>query len=86
MKYALLYFCILSLICFFAYGHDKKSAKKHRRRTPELVLLGIGLLGGAVGALLGMRVFHHKTRHWYFWCVNLTAVLCHTMLLWFLFV
>ena len=35
-------------------------------RIPEAVLLGVGLAGGAPGALLGMRLFHHKTRRAYF--------------------
>jgi len=34
--------------------------------VPEKTLFLLPLLGGSVGALLGMRVFHHKTKHWYF--------------------
>lgn len=33
---------------------------------PEKTLFLLAILGGSVGAILGMRVWHHKTRHWYF--------------------
>ena len=37
-------------------------------------MLGLGFCGGAVGALLGMKVFRHKTKHWYFWVVNVLGL------------
>ena len=48
------------------YGIDKAKAKRGAWRVPEKTLFLLPLLGGSVGALLGMRVFHHKTKHWYF--------------------
>ena len=51
---------------FALYGIDKRRAKKGRWRIPERTLLLLPLLGGSVGGILGMAVFHHKTRHWYF--------------------
>lgn len=51
---------------FALYGIDKRQAKKGRWRIPERTLLLLPLLGGSVGGILGMAVFHHKTRHWYF--------------------
>ena len=86
MKYAVLFYVAMSVVTFFAYGKDKIKAQKHRYRTPESILLGLGLFGGAVGALLGMRIFHHKTRHWYFLCLNLLALALHAMLFYLLFV
>ena len=68
------YLVILSIITFFMYGIDKRKAKKHRWRTPEAVLLSFGFFGGAVGALLGMNLFRHKTKHWYFWAVNVLGL------------
>ena len=53
---------------------DKRKAKKKRWRTPEAVLLCLGFFGGAVGALIGMSLFRHKTRHWYFRAVNLLGL------------
>ena len=55
-----------SLAAFIAMGTDKRRAKKGAWRVPEATLFLFALLGGALGATLGMHVFHHKTRHWYF--------------------
>ena len=85
MKYAILYYILISLVAFFLYAHDKKKAKRKKWRTPEKVLLGVGLLGGAVGALVGMNLFRHKTKHWYFWAVNFLAIVGHAALFWTLF-
>ena len=65
----------MSILAFAVYGIDKLKAKKNWWRIPEAFLLGVGFCGGAVGALIGMRLFHHKTRHWYFWVVNLGGLL-----------
>ena len=65
---------LISLVAFFAYGIDKHKAKKGRWRTKESVLLGLGFFGGAAGALLGMKVYRHKTKHWYFWVVNIAGL------------
>lgn len=53
---------IMSVITFAAFGNDKKKSKRSMWRTPEAVLLTLSLLGGSIGALAGMRFFHHKTR------------------------
>ena len=55
-----------SLALFFLMGFDKKRAKNHGLRVNEATLFAWALLGGAPGGWLGLRVFHHKTRHWYF--------------------
>lgn len=65
---------LLSLIAFVLYGADKRKAKKEKWRIRESTLLGFGFFGGAVGALLGMKLFRHKTKHWYFWAVNLLGL------------
>lgn len=56
------YLLLINLIAFFAYGWDKRAAKAGRRRIPEKTLLGLAAVGGAIGALLGMKAFHHKTK------------------------
>ncbi len=79
--YLLFYLALLafvSTIAFFAYGIDKFKAKHQKWRIPEAFLLGVGFCGGAVGALLGMKLFHHKTRHWYFAVVNIAGLLWQT--------
>ena len=59
--------CLLwSTAAFIAMGADKRKAKKGRWRVPEATLFLLALLGGALGATLGMHLFHHKTKHWYF--------------------
>ena len=64
----------LSLLTLIVYGADKAKAQNRSRRLPESVLLLLGFLGGAAGALTGMLLFRHKTRRWYFWAVNLAAL------------
>ena len=53
----------MNLIAFALYGIDKRRAKQGAWRISEYTLLLVALLGGSLGALLGMRYFHHKTRH-----------------------
>ena len=62
------YLLVMNLVTFFVFGFDKWKAKykeKHEtaRRVPEKTLFLLAALGGSVGALLGMRVWHHKTLH-----------------------
>ena len=61
---------VMSLVAFVLYYADKVKAKKGAWRIKEAVLLGCGFFCGAVGALLGMQVFRHKTKHWYFVAIN----------------
>ena len=72
---------VLSLVSFVLYGADKRRARRGDRRIPDTTLLRFGVFFGAAGAVLGMNVFRHKTRHWYFWAVNVTALLGQAFLL-----
>ena len=60
---ALLYLAVINVVTFFMYGIDKWKAKKAKWRIRETTLLGLAVLGGSVGAWLGMKVWHHKTQH-----------------------
>ena len=60
------YLALIKAITFAVYGADKRRARKDRWRVPERTLFLLAVLGGSLGALLGMHVFHHKTKHWYF--------------------
>lgn len=51
-----------NFVVFAVYGVDKGKAKKGAWRIPERVLIFLAVIGGSVGALLGMIVFHHKTK------------------------
>ena len=60
------YLLIVNLAAFLHMGVDKARAKKDRWRVPEKTLFLPVVLGGSIGGILGMRVFRHKTQHWYF--------------------
>ena len=60
------YLILVNVIAFTAFGADKAKARKQKWRVPEKTLFALALLGGSLGAWLGMHVFHHKTKHWYF--------------------
>ena len=62
----LVWLAVINLLTFIVYGADRRRAWKGKWRVPEKTLFLLPLLGGSIGALLGMRVFHHKTKHWYF--------------------
>lgn len=66
MKWALLWVLALSLADFALMGVDKRRAKRGAWRVKERTFFLLALLGGSLGALLGMWTFRHKTRHWYF--------------------
>lgn len=72
---------VMSLIAFIAYGADKKKAKKGLYRTREKTLLLLGFFFGAPGALIGMKFFHHKTKHWYFRVVNIIGLILQIAIL-----
>lgn len=72
---------VFSIITFLLFGYDKRAAKLGRWRIPEKVLLGLSILGGALGGLAGMVTFHHKIRKTYFWIICILASLVHLYLL-----
>lgn len=57
------YAAVINFAVFVLYGIDKCRARHHQWRIPEKTLLTGALIGGAPGAFLAMKVFHHKTRH-----------------------
>ncbi len=59
----IVYLVVINVVTFFMYGIDKWKARKAKWRIREAALLGLAVLGGSVGAWLGMRVWHHKTLH-----------------------
>ena len=65
-QYLLWYLAAVNVVTFTVYGIDKRKARRGAWRVPEKTLFLLPLLGGSVGALLGMKVFRHKTKHWYF--------------------
>ena len=59
----LIYLAVINVVTFSVYGIDKWKAKKSKWRIRETALLGLAVLGGSIGAWLGMKVWHHKTLH-----------------------
>ena len=59
----ILYLIIINLLAFLLMGLDKRKAKRHKWRIPEKTLFLSAIIGGSIGALLGMQVFRHKTKH-----------------------
>ena len=56
---------LINIVTLIVYAADKRiaQARKGGRRVPERTLLLLSFAGGCVGALLGMFVCRHKTRH-----------------------
>ena len=57
------YLLAINAVAFIVYGIDKYKAKKAKWRIPEVTLLLLAVIGGSIGAWMGMKVWHHKTMH-----------------------
>lgn len=57
------YLFVINAVAFFVYGIDKLKARKGSWRISEATLLLLAIVGGSIGAWLGMKVWHHKTMH-----------------------
>ncbi|MCI6553756.1 MAG: DUF1294 domain-containing protein [Lachnospiraceae bacterium] len=66
IRLLILYFTAVNLIGLFLMGLDKYKARKQLWRIPESTLFILAIIGGSMGCIIGMHVFRHKTRHWYF--------------------
>ena len=54
---------LMNLITFIVYGIDKFKARRGKWRIPESTLLLLAIVGGSIGAWVGIKVWHHKTLH-----------------------
>lgn len=61
--YIIIYLVMINAVAFMLMGFDKRRARKNAWRIPEKTLFGSALLGGSIGAITGMQVFRHKTKH-----------------------
>ena len=57
---------VMNVLSFCLMGMDKRAARLGRWRVPEKTLFLVTALFGGLGGVLGMQVFRHKTKHWYF--------------------
>lgn len=58
----MIYFLVINIITFITYGLDKYKSIKHKYRISENTLIFLAIIGGPIGAFLGMILFHHKTK------------------------
>ena len=58
-----MYLIAVNLLAFFLFGVDKYKARKKKWRISETTLWTVSILGGSLGAWLGMQIFRHKTKH-----------------------
>ena len=70
------YFFGVNLLLFILMGIDKRAAKRKKWRIPERRLLTLGIIGGGIGGILGMIVFHHKTHRIYFTICYVVNIIC----------
>ena len=63
MDILIYYLLIINALAFLLMLTDKRRARKNAWRIPEATLLGVAALGGSLGAVMGMRLFRHKTLH-----------------------
>ncbi len=64
----------MNLLSFLLFYVDKQRAIRHEWRISEKTLFLSAIAGGSIGAIAGMYIFHHKTRHWYF-VIGMPAIL-----------
>lgn len=63
MHIFVLYIIAITILTFIVYGIDKYKATHNKWRIPEASLIGLAIIGGSIGALAGMKIWHHKTLH-----------------------
>ena len=66
VKIFLIYYAIVAVVSVVITVHDKSAAKSGAWRVSEAMLMGIGLIGGALPMFVTMKVIRHKTKHMIF--------------------
>lgn len=84
MQYFIYYLIIINVIAFFLMGIDKKKAQTGAWRIPEKTLFLSAILGGSIGAIAGMQLFRHKTKHKTF-VIGMPVILIVQLLLAYLY-
>jgi len=76
MQYFIIILLILNLLSFIIYGVDKNKAIKNRYRISEKALLSFAIIA-PFGCYIGMKLWHHKTKKWYFQLITIGLSLIH---------
>lgn len=85
MRTLVIYLIGINLLTFLIFGIDKWKARKGKWRIPEDTLIWLSIVGGSVGALLGMYLFRHKTHKRKFNLGIPAILIAQAVLAWFLF-
>ena len=83
MKYLIIYLLLINAIAMILMLVDKVKAKKKLWRIPEATLMGAAAIGGSIGALIGMYLFRHKTKHPKFYLGVPALLAIHLVLIYF---
>ena len=75
MRYLVYYLICMNSLSFVLYGFDKMLAIKKKNRISERTLFYLGFLGGALGSLIGMIIFRHKTKKIKFYIWNILMII-----------
>ena len=82
-KILLVYLLLVNAAGFLLMLVDKIKARKNLWRIPEATLMGVAAIGGSIGAIAGMNLFRHKTKHAKFYiglpvilALQIVAVIC----------
>jgi uncharacterized membrane protein YsdA (DUF1294 family) len=79
------YLIAVNIVTFAVYGVDKHRAITKSWRIPEATLITLAAVGGSIGALLGMRIFRHKTKHPKFYIGVPVIFIIQIVAVWFFF-
>ena len=83
-KFIVCYYILINLASFSLMYIDKRKSKKRKTRISEKNLLIPGLIGGVIGIILGMKIFHHKTRKLSFKIAVLIILILNSIYLYFI--
>ena len=79
------YLVMMNALGLAVMGLDKQKAIRNEWRIPEKTLFLVSAIGGSIGTFLGMYLFRHKTKHWYFVIGMPAILLVHVAVGFFLF-
>lgn len=80
LKVYIIWLIVVNAITIICYYVDKQNAINHRYRIKESVLLGLTILGGSLGALIGLYFIRHKNKHWYFVFITYVSLIIHILI------
>ena len=86
LQIVLSYLIVINVVTFLLYGIDKWKAKQTKWRIPEATLLGMAVIGGSIGAFLGMKIWHHKTLHKKFRYGIPAIIIAQIAIIWYFFI